>query len=245
MDVHPRLTRLSFALEATGEWFSVHRIDGKLVVGELRRDAADRQDGTLRVLRGDYPGQPLLLRPRHDGQRPSPAALVHRGQGRTGARPGRRPTSSSGPRGRRTSRAITCATPIIAKDGSLVGVLGASFDVIELSTYLQGLKVGEHGYAFVVECRERRDPPGDRPQGPEDPRPAGPGRDRPDGRRTCELVPTEELADQRVAAFLREVPARLDPSPVEGDEAARLRPPGRPLPRRVFLPLDEPTPPTG
>src|SRR4051794_3645428 len=40
MLVHSRITRLSFGLEATGEWFYVHRDEGKLVIGEIRRGAS-------------------------------------------------------------------------------------------------------------------------------------------------------------------------------------------------------------
>src|SRR5262249_23709413 len=45
----------------------------------------------------------------------------------------------------------SCATPVYRKDGSLLGVLSASFSLTSLSLKLRDLKVGETGYVFVVE----------------------------------------------------------------------------------------------
>src|SRR5207245_1732367 len=42
MDVHPQLTRISFGVEETGEWFYVKRTRGKLAIGELRRNPRTR-----------------------------------------------------------------------------------------------------------------------------------------------------------------------------------------------------------
>ena len=215
MEVHPRLTRLSLGLEATGEWFYVHRSDGRLVVGELRRDPATGKLG-LAEYRPERLSRPARSSPTPTWTTATPAArpwyVAAKATGRQawsetyvlfGA--GARPTSRGSPARRRST----------APDGSLLGVLGASFDVVELSTYLRGLKVGERGLRLRRRVPRRRDPPGDRPQGPEDPDPAGPAPDGGPGP-DRELVPTDELADRRVAAFLGEVPAGLDPSRLQG-----------------------------
>jgi adenylate cyclase len=49
---------------------------------------------------------------------------------------------------------ITRATPIQDATGELVGVLTADFDLVALSHYLRGIRVGERGYAFLMEYRE-------------------------------------------------------------------------------------------
>jgi adenylate cyclase len=48
---------------------------------------------------------------------------------------------------------VTYATPVL-KDGALVGVLTADFDLRALSRYLSTLDVLEHGIAFVIEHRK-------------------------------------------------------------------------------------------
>ena len=119
---------------------------------------------------------------------------------------------------------ISCATPILAEDGSLVGVVGASFDVIKLSNYLSTLKVGSsgNGFAFVIEFRDdgtRRViahknndillRPIRNPQTGEREKAHQP---------TRELVPIDELADRRVPAFVDQArfSEKYTPSRLEG-----------------------------
>ena len=221
MKVHRRLTRLSLALEATGEWFYVHRPGGKLAVGEMRLDRGTGKLGLSEYWAGDFPRTPFFsnadMSDRDPRRRPWYVA----------AREKMRQVWSEtyvffGTKGAVDVPGITCATPILAEDGSILGVLGASFDVIELSTYLRGLEVGEHGFAFVVEVRKDGSR---RVIAHKDPkilvRPAAGaivgGGGGPDGRsQGLELVPVEELADARLPAFLREVPADLDPARLRG-----------------------------
>ena len=225
MKVHPRLTRLSIALEATGEWFYVHRVSGKLAVGELRLDPESGKLGLSEYWADDFPRTPFFtnadMSDRDPRRRPWYASAREKG---------RQAWSETyvffGTRGEVDVPGIACATPIVAGDGSIVGVLGASFDVIELSTYLSGLEVGKTGFAFVVECREDGSR---RVIAHKDPKIlvrrkagaiAGRGGGGPDGRlQNLELVPVEELADKRVTAFLGEVPAGLDPANLRGTES--------------------------
>src|SRR5262249_16574495 len=116
----------------------------------------------------------------------------------------------------------TCATPIYRADGSLVGVLGASFALSELCGYLQELRVGQNGYAFVVEFRADGSRQVIAHPNPEILLRATRG-SRKEGSR--ELVPLEELADRRVLAFLKScnLPADFHPSVLEGMERVEFR----------------------
>ena len=214
MEVHPRLTRLTLALEATGEWFYVHRPGGKLAVGELRRDPKTGKLSLDEYWAADYPSRPFFSDPDMSKKDPRLRAWYASAKAK-----GRQSWSETyvlfGTKGEADVPGLTCATPIHAKDGSLFGMLGATFDVIELSTYLRGLEVGKNGYAFVVECRNdgarrviaHKDPKmlvrPNRSKGTEHPW-------------ALELVPTDELADQRVPAFLRQIPADLVSSSLKG-----------------------------
>jgi adenylate cyclase len=213
MEVHTRLTRLSLGIEASGEWFVVDRPGGKLAVHELRRNASTGKLEFLSYRPADYPEKPYFVDLAQASADPRLRPWYVQ------AKASHRQVWSKtymlfGSYGEPELPGITCATPILAKDGSLTGVLGASFDVIGLSTYLRGLNVGEHGYAFVVEYRDdgsrrvvaHKDPkilvrPSKRViENPGSPIEAG---------QTLELVPTAELADHRVEAFLGQVPAGL------------------------------------
>lgn len=46
---------------------------------------------------------------------------------------------------------VTCATPIVRDDGSFLGVLTIDFSLADLSRFLQGITVGQTGYAFLIE----------------------------------------------------------------------------------------------
>lgn len=46
---------------------------------------------------------------------------------------------------------VTCATPILARDGRLVGVASVDLTIGDISRYVQRASVGERGYAFVLE----------------------------------------------------------------------------------------------
>jgi adenylate cyclase len=214
MQVHPRLTRLSLALEATGEWFAVDRSTGMLAVGELRRSERTGKLELSEYLANDYPGTRCFFDPDKDSNdgRARPWYVK--------AKAARRQVWSEtyllfGPHGNEEVPGVTCGTPIVGKDGSLVGVLGATFDVVQLSAFLRTLKVGSTGFAFVIECRQDGSR---RVIAHKDPtvlvRPAKGSRS--DGPRNLELVPAEEMADSRVPAFLREVPIDINPAGLRG-----------------------------
>src|SRR5712691_11851853 len=60
MKVHPKLTRLTFGAEATGEWSYVRRVrNGGLVIGELRRNPRTHKLELRDYLPEEYPRQPF------------------------------------------------------------------------------------------------------------------------------------------------------------------------------------------
>jgi adenylate cyclase len=214
MEVHPRLSRLSLGLEATGERLYVDRVGGQLFVNELRRCDRTGKLGLSEFRPADYPANPRFS----DPDKPANDSRLRPWYAR--AKAAGVPVWSEtymmiGPRETGDVPGITFTTPILAGDGSLVGALGATFDVVKLSTFLRGLKVGSTGFAFVVECRQdgsRRVIAHKDPKILVRPTTAV----RADAPRGLELVPAEEMADRRVAAFLREVPPGLEPSRLKG-----------------------------
>jgi adenylate cyclase len=222
MEVHPRLARLSLGIEATGEWFMVDRPGGKLTLNELRRNASTGKLEFRSYRPGEYPDRPFFV------DLDQPAADPRLRPWYVEARATHRPAWSDtyiliGAKGEPELPGITCATPIVADDGTLTGVLGASFDVIGLSAYLSGLKIGTNGFAFVVECRNdgtRRVVAHKNPNllVRQSKNPASAGVTTIEPARYLELVPTQDLTDRRVEAFLGRVPAGLEPSGLEGIE---------------------------
>jgi adenylate cyclase len=216
MEAQKRLTRLSFGVEATGEWSYVRRRpNGELAIGELRKDPKTGQLGERSWGPQEYPhGKPYYSNPDQEDQDPRISPWY-----RAAKKSGRQTWSDTyvffGTEGFADLPGTSCATPVYRKDGSLEGVLSASFDLYELSRYLKDLKVGKNGFAFVLEFRED----GSRrviahpnseilmravPQ-------QGKGRGR-------ELVPIADFEDQRVAAFLKECdfPRDFHPRNLEG-----------------------------
>jgi hypothetical protein len=154
MKVHPRLTRLSLGLEATGEWFYVRRRpDGKLAVGELRKNAQTGKLGLRDYWPEDYPrGKPFFDDPDKTDEDPRQRPWY------LAAKEARRQAWSEtyvffGTEGFADVPGASCATPLHHADGSLLGVVGASFDLYELCRHLKDLQVGQTGYAFLVEFR--------------------------------------------------------------------------------------------
>lgn len=45
---------------------------------------------------------------------------------------------------------ITVSSPVVAPDGMVRGVVGADIEIQELSSFLAGLKIGQHGRAFIM-----------------------------------------------------------------------------------------------
>lgn len=148
MQAEPRLTATFVGFEASGETSGVSRLDGELRVWELRREADDsRTILTYRV--DDYPTKPLSREPNCDydvRQRPWYRA-AH-------ANPNGAWTEAyvfSGVVSHQETIGVTYAQPVLGPDQKVAGVVGADFEVQQLSHFLQGLQIGQTGLACVVE----------------------------------------------------------------------------------------------
>lgn len=53
---------------------------------------------------------------------------------------------------------VTCAHPVVTSNGRFVGLVTVDFTLTGLSRFLQGIKVGNAGYAFLVEFDENQNP---------------------------------------------------------------------------------------
>jgi adenylate cyclase len=153
MKVYSKLTFLSLSLEAEGVEFSVRRQpDNRLVLGERRQNARTGQWEHRDYGPEAYPEKPFYTHPDHpkDDPRTQPWYVAARRAGRqTWPETYVLPGDDCG----QAIPGATCATPIYRRDGTLLGVHGAGFDLYELCQFLKTLKTGRHGYAFVVEVQ--------------------------------------------------------------------------------------------
>jgi adenylate cyclase len=217
METFPRFTRISLGLEASGEWFYVRREPrGGLAIGALLRN---RHTGALElsVYRPeDYPRQPVVGPHPQEDEDPRRRDWYIRAR-----RAGRQAWSETyvffGTQGVPDVPGVSCATPIRRADGTLVGVLTSSFSLSEICIFLKERHIGQNGFAFVVENRD-----GGARQVIAHPDPAILLTDPAAGDlQKRELVPTEQLADLRVQAFLKQVPATEKLT--AGDPMRRIR----------------------
>jgi adenylate cyclase len=208
LETHPHISRQSLGLEATGDWSLIRRLPGgKLAIGELRLNARTGKHEMSAYWPDEYPQKPFKFLPDANGKDPRKEPWY------ISAKKARRQVWSraylfDGIEGIDAVPGVSCSTPLYADNDSLLGVLTSSYDVVSLCDYLKNLKVGEKGFAFVVQVHEdgQRQVIG-HPDLRVLIRKVGG-----DGLRTVnELVPPDELQDSRVPAFLGQVPSKLDP----------------------------------
>jgi adenylate cyclase len=213
MKVHSRLVRLSLAVEAEGEWCYVRRVHGQeLAIGELRRN---HQTGKLELREyhpEQYPRESFFCDLDQDAEDPR-ARPWYKAARSSGRQSWSETYVLSGVEGTADVPGVSCATPVRQGDGSLLGVLTASFSLDELCGFLEKLPVGRNGYAFVVEFRGD----GSRRVIAHPDEQSLLRRVRADGQKSGqELVPPEQLADERVQTFLNALPAELNPTELQG-----------------------------
>jgi adenylate cyclase len=213
----PDLTSVFIALEATGETVGLSRLQGgRLSVWQTRRAAGKLQLREFWL--EDYPDRPYRTAPDAPDSRPRPWFVAARDQGHAVW------TDTYvflGVGGTQDVPGVTHAVPLYRADHSLEAVLAADFDLAELCRFLHGLPVGDGGLAFLVELRPgggRRVIAHPRPEILLGPRPEG-------GQGGRGLVPAEELADERVRAFLERLPAAAEREALR--ETVRFRAGGR------------------
>lgn len=208
--VHSNLSFLSLSLAETGEYCDVWRKHprGHIVMREYRRNDRNTMDRCGYVADGngrrrtscktdtkyDPRRRPFYIACRKAGRLIWPDAYVFEMEEDTGI-PG-----------------ITCAAPLSGAGGSLVGVLTADFDVHALCKFLKEIRIGQTGFAFILEIRAD----GSR-RVVAHPDPGILTRVvRKGGRSKRELVSAKEVDDPRVRAFVRHLPCRLSLDKLRG-----------------------------
>jgi adenylate cyclase len=151
LESQPTLSYLSFGRDATGELAQASRSgEGALRVRFLRRQGDGLaltdfapEDGGLRLVRteGNKDDNEPRSQPYYRAAREAKHAVW------TETYPFFGEAAKLGAPG------VTLATPVMAADGSLVGVLTADFDLRSTSEFLKNLDLFDHGAAFVVEYR--------------------------------------------------------------------------------------------
>jgi adenylate cyclase len=208
MERRPELAFLFLALP-NGDTLRMGRsADGQFYLQEWRFDTSSKKRHLRVFAPNDYPDRPRYSaddeRVRDLRKHPVMQAAERAAEGQQVW------TESYGFLGEQAfpgSPGVTCVTPVNGKDGARIGVLAAGVDVRSLCTYLKSLKVGEQGYAFVVELEDRKPtaviahPSADiawrkLTEGPR----AG----------DSELVPAAEISDARVRAFMAQLPAVIE-----------------------------------
>lgn len=106
--------------------------------------------------------------------------------------------------GHQSLPSVACITPLYRKDGSRISFVRVGVDVLELCRYLQSLPVGHQGFAFVVELHDQTPPSViAHPSAVivwQDVTNRGQGGYR-------ERVPISEISDQRIRAFMAQLPS--------------------------------------
>jgi len=213
---NPQLSYLSFATESQGEYWHVYN-NSK---GQLEVQFVVRKDDrmTLEDLKVLPDGKLERIRYEDSTKRTDPRKRPYYGW----AKQAKRQTWTEtylfmGSGGQFNIPGVTRATPIY-HDGQFKGVLTADFDLEALSKFLQTLRVGKTGFAFIVELRR---PSKDKPKGERrviahpDPSLLVRLKDVNDKSKGTDSVPGSELADARVRAFLAKLPDNLRNTPNE------------------------------
>ncbi len=149
---HPQLSYLSWGLEATGDIVNVERDrSGALEVVYLTRQPDSKLELRHSRITADGKREVINTIPDKSENDPRPRPYY------VAAKQAGAPTWTEtyvflGKGGQLTVPGVTRATPIL-RDGKLLGVLSADFDLFALSEFLGKLQIGEHGMAFLVELR--------------------------------------------------------------------------------------------
>lgn len=203
----PELAFIGLALDS-GETFSVARPAGQPpYVREWRLDPKTKRL-VLKVYDVDqYPGTPRMV-----SEDPAITDVEHRPwvQAARHAEPGEQVWTPCygfiGEPGTPGLPGTACVSSIYGKDGERIGVLGVGVDVLTLCEYLESMKVGKHGFAFVAELKQGVPSAVIGHPSPERVwRPLGHGPRAQDR----ENIPLAEIDDPRVRALVHRLPPQI------------------------------------
>ena len=152
MAVHRDLSSVFMGVEATGESTGVSRLQGKLSIWQSNANATTGTLDQRDYWPDGYPSTPYAFDPG------KPAPDIRTRPWYVAARGAHHPIWTEtyaflGVTGVAHVQGVTYAVPVYAKSGGLLGVLSADFDLKGLCTFLQTLRIGKTGFAFVVERR--------------------------------------------------------------------------------------------
>ncbi|MBY0526966.1 MAG: adenylate/guanylate cyclase domain-containing protein [Gemmataceae bacterium] len=208
LQTHPELAFMALSLK-NGDTLRMGRSrDNQIYIQEWRLDPEAKTPRLKLFDLKDYPDRPRFsdADPRISEFHPHPiwgtARVARRGQLLWTETYG-----FLGEKGHPGIPGTACVAALIRKDKSRIGALAAGVNVLSLCEYLRSLKVGKEGFAFVAELHDDQPPSvialpsadlvwRTRTKGPR----AG---DR-------EKVPTAEINDDRVRAFMARLPEHID-----------------------------------
>jgi adenylate cyclase len=202
MAVQPQITSFFLGLERTGEAVGVLRLrKGKLSIWQTRRDPRTARLQLSEYWAADYPKKPFKSSEAGSDVRTRPWFMAARQKKRAIWTP---TYVFLGVEGVRNVAGVTYAVPFYRPDGTLQAVLSADFDLGTLSRFLANLHIGKRGSACLVERRQDGDlrviaHPHAEILVPQDQKGSAAG----------DLVPIDELPDDRVQAFLKRLPATV------------------------------------
>lgn len=202
--IHPELSFIALSLDS-GDTLRIARApDRHIYLQEWRYDAATKKRHMKVFLPQAYPDRPHHSVTQEGSfdirQQPWFRAAQPLRQGEHGW------TETYGFRDEHAAPTLpgtTCVTPLHRADGTRIGFLRAGVDVLLLSSYLETLNVGKQGTAFVAELHDSKPPSVI----------AFPPADvvwRTTKAENRELVPTAEISDARVRAFMAQLPPTID-----------------------------------
>jgi adenylate cyclase len=207
VEATPQLTSIFIGLEENGESTGVSRLQGKLSVWESHLDRKTDNYSVDEYWAEDYPNKPYSRDIKGPDIRTRPWYID--------AKTATHPTWTDtfvflGFEGLEKSvLGVTYATPLYSPDGSLVGVLDADFDLENLCRFFRSLKVGQTGFAFVLELRDDESHrviahPQTELLSQKSETPGG----------ASQLLPLEEFADARVQKFVANVGKLSETMPI-------------------------------
>jgi adenylate cyclase len=204
MQARPALSRVSYGVEATGEWVFVRRLaDDSLLVGDLLLDPKTKRLRRRNFSPEGYPNYPTFTADNADAD-----DVRRQPWYRTSVRAGRQVWTGvylfQGVGKGEEQPGLSSTAPVLTADGRLRGAVTASFDLVHLCRFLAHLPVGQHGFVFVVE--QLADGSRRLVAHPDE---AGILHTNAAG--VTELMRVEDAYDGRVRALLARLPATLQP----------------------------------
>ncbi len=213
LTVQPELTALFIGQADTGDSIGISRLQrDQLSIWQTERIAATAKYALREYRAQDFPNAPFKMGQTEEDSRTRPWFRAAAKAGRGTWTPG---YVFLGVGGIQNVLGVTYAAPVQDSKGDLQAVVMADFDLETLSRFLAGLRIGQRGSAFLVEVRDEGLRVIAHPRSEMLVRDSKTGGPR-------ELSPLEDLDDERVRAFLRQLPANAATDTAGDSKAIRF-----------------------